>query len=64
MIYNPADVASCTQRSVGGTLAADPIQSVPTEARTALSGMKDYFTSGDAGCVLVSPDWRALAQLC
>jgi hypothetical protein len=46
-VYNPADVAAA-RTSVGGTLAADPIQSVPTEARTALSGMKDYFTSGDA----------------
>jgi hypothetical protein len=46
-VYNPVDVAAAQSR-VGGTLAADPIQSVPTEARTALSGMKDYFTSGDA----------------
>ena len=46
-VYNPVDVAAA-QSSVGGNLAADPIQSVPTEARTALSGMKDYFTSGDA----------------
>jgi hypothetical protein len=34
--------------AVGGTLAADPIQSVPTEARTALSGVGDYFGSRDA----------------
>ena len=46
-VYNPVDVAAAQSR-VGGNLAADPIQSVPTEARTALSGMKDYFTSGDA----------------
>jgi hypothetical protein len=46
-VYNPLDVAAA-RASVGGNLAADPIQSVPTEARTALSGMKDYFTSGDA----------------
>jgi hypothetical protein len=31
------------ERSVGGTLAADPIQSVPTEARTALSGVNRLF---------------------
>ena len=46
-VYDPVDVAAA-QSSVGGNLAAEPIQSVPTEARTALSGMKDYFTSGDA----------------
>jgi hypothetical protein len=46
-VYNPADVAAA-RASVGGTLAADPIQSVPTEARTALSGVGDYFGSGDA----------------
>ena len=43
-VYNPVDVAAAQSR-VGGTLAADPIQSVPTEARTALS---DYFGSRDA----------------
>jgi hypothetical protein len=46
-VYNPVDVAAAQSR-VGGNLAADPIQSVPTEARTALSGMKDYFGSRDA----------------
>jgi hypothetical protein len=43
-VYNPADVAAAQSR-VGGNLAADPIQSVPTEARTALG---DYFGSRDA----------------
>jgi hypothetical protein len=43
-VYDPVDVAAA-QSSVGGNLAADPIQSVPTEARTALP---DYFTSRDA----------------
>jgi len=42
-VYNPQDVAAAQAR-VGGTLAADPIQAVPTEARTALSGVTDYFT--------------------
>jgi hypothetical protein len=46
-VYNPADVAAAQSR-VGGTLAADPIQAVPTEARTALSGVGDYFGSRDA----------------
>ena len=46
-VYNPLDVAAA-RASVGGNLAADPIQSVPTEARTALSGVGDYFGSRDA----------------
>lgn len=45
-VYNPQDVAAA-RTSVGGTLAADPIQAVPTQARTALSGVTDYFTDAD-----------------
>jgi hypothetical protein len=61
-VYNPADVAAA-QSSVGGNLAADPIQSVPTEARTALSGLFREPRRCDAcWCHRIGELWHSFAD--